>query len=261
MDFSKVQQTPCYMPYGNEKVIIGLSGGINSMAVLCDFAKSKVQPGELHLFYAHFEEHSPDTLDFVLDGFEFAKRNFKNVITRITYHSIIAWFEKEKMIPHPKYSPCSRILKIEPMITYSFENGIKYDLVGYVKHELKRRGERQQKNMQIDLFSVSKDYPIGNFSDDWCFEIVDEMIGWHPKIYDIKDSEGKRLFKHNNCLPCKNMTIEDLELVQLYYPDLFKKAMDLTKKLSAYFGRDKDLFYASFGRDLGQQSTCESCRW
>ena len=115
--------------------------------------------------------------------------------------------------------------------------------------------------MQIDLFSVSKDYPIGNFSDDWCFEIVDEMIGWHPKIYDIKDSEGKRLFKHNNCLPCKNMTIEDLELVQLYYPDLFKKAMDLTKKLSSYFGRDKDLFYASFGRDLGQQSTCESCRW
>lgn len=74
------------MPYCGEKVLIGLSGGINSMAVLCDLAKSGVQPGELHLFYAHFEEHSPDTLDFVKAGFQFAKKHFNNVKTKITYN-------------------------------------------------------------------------------------------------------------------------------------------------------------------------------
>jgi len=258
---ASMEAMQCYLPYRGEKVLIGLSGGINSMAVLCDLAKSGVQPSELHLFYAHFEEHSPDTLDFVKDGFAFAEKHFDNVKTKITYNSIIEWFEQQKMIPHPMFSPCSRTLKIEPIITYSFENAIKYDLVGYVKHELKRRGERQQSVMQADMFSVQKHYPIGEFSDDWCFEIVDELIGWHPKIYDIKDSNGKRLFKHNNCLPCKNMTLEEIELVRIYYPELYQKAMDLAERLSAYFGRDKDKFYATFGRDLGQPSTCETCRW
>ena len=44
----------------NEKVLIGLSGGINSMAVLCQLVESGVKPKELHLFYCHFEEHSPE---------------------------------------------------------------------------------------------------------------------------------------------------------------------------------------------------------
>jgi len=57
------------------------------------------------------------------------------------------------------------------------------------------------------------------------------------------------------------MTLEEIELVKIYYPELFQKAMELVERLSAYFGRDKDKFYATFGRDLGQPTTCESCRW
>ena len=57
------------------------------------------------------------------------------------------------------------------------------------------------------------------------------------------------------------MTLEEIELVRIYYPELYQKAMDLAERLSAYFGRDKDKFYATFGRDLGQPSTCETCRW
>ena len=57
------------------------------------------------------------------------------------------------------------------------------------------------------------------------------------------------------------MTLEEIELVKIFFPELFQKAMALVERLSAYFGRDKDLFYATFGRDLGQPTTCESCRW
>lgn len=258
---ASIEAMQCYMPYGDEKVLIGLSGGINSMAVLCWLKESGLQPKELHLFYAHFEEHSPDTLAFVEAGMKYAERHFNNVKTKITYNSIIEWFEQQKMIPHPMVSPCSRILKIEPIAAYSFDNAIKYDLVGYVKHELKRRAGRQQKNIQSDLFSLEKHYPIGEFTDEWCFEIVDRNIGWHPKIYDIKDENGKRLFKHNNCLPCKNMTVEEMEIVKEYYPELHQKAMDLSVRLQKYWGRDADKFYSTFGRDLGQPTTCETCRW
>lgn len=155
-------------------ILIGLSGGINSMAVLCWLAEQQEKPSELHLFYAHFEEHSDDTLPFVLDGVEFAKNNFENVIYKQTNNSILKFFEEQKMIPHPVISPCSRVLKIEPVNNYMKENGIEIDLVGYVKHELLRRTSRQKKSNES---GIKKMYPIGEFTDEWCFEMVDKHIG------------------------------------------------------------------------------------
>lgn len=244
-----------------KKVLIGLSGGINSMAVLCHLKELGVQPSELHLFYVHFIEHSPDTFKFVSDGVRFARKHFNKVFFKMERQSIISWFENQGMIPHPKVSPCSRMLKIERIAMYAFENDITIDLVGYVKKELKKRVGRQQKHLQVDLFSLDKQYPIGDFNDDWCFEITDRNIGWHPYIYDIKDVEGKRVFKHNNCLPCKNMTIEDMEHVKKHYPLYFDNAMKLSDRLNKYWGRDEVSFYTTFGRDLGQDSSCDTCKW
>lgn len=244
----------------NEKVLIGLSGGINSMAVLCQLFESGVKPKELHLFYAHFVEHSPDTFKFVADGIRFARKNFDNVKVKITRNSILRYFESKNMIPHPKVSNCSQILKIEPINRYAFENQIKIDLVGYVKKEMKTRAKRQQTTMKRDLFSLEKLYPIGNYSDDWCFEIVRKYIGWFPKIYDIQEN-GKPVFHHNNCLPCKNGNLKDLENIKKHFPVEFKNAMFLSQKLSSYWGRSEADFYSNFGRELGQESTCESCAW
>ena len=66
--------------YSGKDIMIGLSGGINSMAVLCWLANypQQYKPKILHLFYAHFEEHSPDTLNFVLAGVKYAKENLTN---------------------------------------------------------------------------------------------------------------------------------------------------------------------------------------
>ena len=178
------------------------------------------------------------------------------------------------MIPHPTSSPCTRVLKIEPVNVYAFENEIKIDLVGYVKEELKRRAGGQTSKMPVDLFGLQKLYPIGNFSDEWCFEIVDKHIGWHPFIYDIKWTEedfleglcnkkdiGKRVFKHNNCLPCKNMNEKDFVAIKKYYVKYYGNAMALSNKLKSYWRRDEAEFYATFGRDLGQDSTCEVCKF
>ena len=244
-----------------EKILIGLSGGINSMAVLCQLVESNVKPKELHLFYAHFKEHSPDTFKFVRAGIEFAKANFDNVKVKITRNSILQYFEKSNMIPHPTNSACSRVLKIEPINRYAFENQIKIDLVGYVKKEMKTRAEKQQKNMERTLFSLDKLYPIGEFSDEWCFEIVDRLIGWHPAIYDIVNEKNKRIFNHNNCLPCKNGYVEDLSNIQKHFPTEFSNAMITSQKLSKYWGRSEADFYTTFGRELGQESTCKSCAW
>lgn len=272
-----------------EKVLLGLSAGINSAAVLCHLKESGAQPSELHLFYAHFKEHSPDSFRFVADCVRYARTHFKNVYFKMERNSIIEWFEKNKMIPHPASSPCSRLLKIERINKYAFENGIRIDLVGYVKHELKRRGDNQQKNKDNGLFSLDKQYPIGSFTDEWCFEIVEKNIGWYPKLYSHKwDSpdfmfwvkmnkafwppeistyilkrigRSERVFKHNNCLPCKNMYPWELVVIEFFYPQYFKDAMLLSQRLKKYFGRDKDLFYATFGRELGQESTCGNCVW
>ncbi len=272
-----------------QKILIGISGGINSAAVLCYLKESNIKPLELHLFHSGFTEHSPDTYRFVFDCVRFARKNFDNVYFKLERNSVLKYFEDEKMIPHPMVSPCSRKLKIERMITYGFEHGLTIDLVGYVKHELKRRADNQQSKITNDLFSLDKQYPIGSFTDEWCFDIVERNIGWFPKLYTHKWNnidfvqwvhdnkhlwpdeisqyiikrlgKNKRIFKHNNCLPCKNMYPWEIVVIEFFYPSYFLDAMQLSERLKKYFGRDKDLFYATFGRELGQESTCGNCIW
>lgn len=241
--------------------MLGLSGGINSQAILCLMVEQGIKPSELHIFYAHFWEHSPDTFQFVADGIRYARLHFPCVVVKFTKNSILNFFDEIKMVLHPARGLCSYRLKIAPAAQYAFDNEIKIDLVGYVKHELKKRMGKQQKNLNRDLFAIEKYYPIGEFTDAWCFEIVDRHIGWHPAIYDIVDENGDRVFSHNNCLPCKNMDMDDLKAVKKHYPVYHSRAMQTSKKLKAYYGRDKAAFYTTFGRDLGQDSTCKDCVW
>jgi 3'-phosphoadenosine 5'-phosphosulfate sulfotransferase (PAPS reductase)/FAD synthetase len=230
------------------KKMIGLSGGINSMAVLCWLATQpeEFKPDELHLFYAHFEEHSPGTLEFVHAGVEYAKKHFKNVVYKETWNSVIEFFRKEKFIPHPMHAPCTRALKITPAKKYMEEQQIDVDLVGYVRTEARRMNRMLEKAPENKHF---KEFPIIDKDNDWCFEIVKKEIGWYPAIYDLKDENGKRVFSHNNCLPCKNMTIKQMEQVKKYYPEYLEKAVQLSEELKQYWGRSKNDFYTKFGRE------------
>jgi len=248
-----------YQDYSNQKVMIGLSGGINSMAVLCWLASypDEFKPKQLHLFYAHFLEHSPDTLPFVIAGVEYAERNFEKVFYTETTNSVLEFFKESKMIPHPMVAPCTRILKIEPMLKYAQEKAIDIDLVGYIKEEGRRIKNMHKKNPDT---KSTKGFPIAHKANEWCFQIVKKEIGWYPIIYDIKDTKGNRIFTHNNCLPCKNMQTDDFEMVKKHFPEYWQKAIELSEHLQKYWGRDKVEFYTKFGRDLGQdRQPCEIC--
>ncbi len=247
--------------YSDRKVLIGLSGGINSMALLCWLAtiEDKFKPKELHLFYSHFTEHSPDTELFTLAGVEYANKHFKKVVYIQMNNSVLDFFEDAKMIPHPMIAPCTRALKIEPMMKYAKENDIDIDLVGYVKDEARRIRNMHKKNPST---KQTKGFPIASKENEWCFDIVKKEIGWYPKIYDIRESNGKRTFPHNNCLPCKNMQMSDFEKVKLHFPEYWEKAMQLTENLNKHWGRNKIEFYTNFGRDLGQEKQpCETCNF
>src|SRR5690242_1661610 len=102
-----------HIDLSGQSVLIGLSGGINSMAVLITVAlyPEQYKPKELHLYYAHFKEHSPGTFKFVADGIRYARRKFTDVKVKITRNSVLRFFEEQKMIPHPTNSACSRLLK------------------------------------------------------------------------------------------------------------------------------------------------------
>lgn len=257
--------------YSDEKLLLGLSGGINSMAVLMWLSEypEEYKPKELHLFYAHFVEHSPDTFAFVKAGIRFAKKHFKNVFVKITRNSIIRFFEEQKMIPHPMIAPCTRLLKIIPMHEYMALNDIKIDLVGYVREESRRvfnmadKNEKEVKSNSVQLKDVLKAFPISGKTNEWCFQIVKMMLGWYPAIYDLKDRKGKRLFTHNNCLPCKNMRIKDMEKVKKYYPSYWLPAFNLSERLQAFWGRKKVEFNLTFGRTPKevnyQDQTCGVC--
>ena len=167
--------------YIDKNVMIGLSGGINSAAVLAYLAtRVEEKPIDLYLFYAHFKEHSPETEPFVLDCVKYAKKHFKNVHFTQTNNSVNNFFIKQKMIPHPSVAPCTRLLKIIPIAEYMKSHSIDVDLVGYVRHE-----KRRIKN-QIKKGVTNKEYLISHLSDDDCFSIVKSEIGWYPSIYEKK---------------------------------------------------------------------------
>lgn len=243
--------------YDGKKILCPISGGINSAAVLLYLYEIGAKPIELHLYYRHFKEHSPDTQQFVDRLFEFARLKFDTrVLTKQVDNSVLDFFKEQKMIPHPMVSPCSRMLKIVPMAEYAAQNGIEMDLVGYIRQEAKRRIGKQKN----ELFTT-KDFPIRMFDEEWCFEIVKKYIGWYPDIYDIKDESGKRVFKHNNCLPCKNMSIKDLQAVQEHYPVYMNEANKLSVDLKAYWGRNAQDYYTTFGKEDYEGNKCEVCEF
>jgi len=265
--------------YTNEEVGCPLSAGINSMATLCWLANYEFKPKNIYIFYAHFKEHSPESFDFVLAGVEYAKKHFENVIFEYTENSILDFFEQEKMIPHPTFAPCTMQLKIKPANAFLSKHNCTIDLVGYVRSEQRRITNMESKGAN-NLF-LSKHFPIRDFTDENCFELVKKEIGWYPKIYDLKWNDigfinfvnanlyrfdeqiqkklfkktgsDKPVFKHNNCLPCKNMQLDDILCVEYFYPDFYQSSMELSKKLKKHWGRDKDSFVDAFMTTFGRE--------
>lgn len=235
-NFLDLAETP--IDYSHSKVRVPLSGGINSQAVLSmlgEYHPQELKPAELHLYYAHFSEHSPDTFKFVAAGIRYARRKFSVVKVKIARHSVNKYFIAQKMIPHPTISPCSRELKIEPMRAYDEAHGIDTVLVGFVRSEM-RRYRRAVGHKKARL--TKEYYPILRMSDEDCFSVVKETIGWYPAIYDIRE-QGKRVFTHNNCLPCKNMTSKQLVNVGKYFPAYAERAAETARQIpGGYWGRD-----------------------
>lgn len=232
--------------YSGKRVLIPLSGGINSAAVLCFLGEHypvNLKPSELHLFYSHFREHSPETMPFVIDLMRWAKTRFDDVRLKITRHSVNRFFEQQHMIPHPTISPCSIELKVKPQQVYIAEHGIDLELIGFVKEDFRRYKRAQKYNTE------KARYPILEWSDNDCFKIVKDCIGWYPPIYDIKEN-GHRVFTHNNCLPCKNMTTKQLTKIAKYYPEHAARASETALRIpGAYWGRD----------DVPEALVCDTC--
>ena len=243
-----------YQDFTGQKIMLGLSGGINSGAILCWLASNYPKnylPHELHLFYAHFEEHSDDTYDFVKALVAYAKGKLPSevdIIFETTWNSVNTFFGQQRMIPHPTNSMCSIQLKIEPMFNYMKKYDIEFDLVGYVRHE-KGRLDRQQSydNEQ----SKSKVYPITSMSDADCLSLCEKEIGWVPEIYKIKYSDGSRVFKHNNCLPCKNMHDYQMKEVKMHFPEKYNRALQTAKDMGQHWGR----------KDEVDELICPTCDW
>jgi hypothetical protein len=161
--------------FSDQDIMIGLSGGINSAAVLIwlSLYPEEYKPRTLHLYYAHFAEHSPDTFPFVKDLIRYARKNFKNVKVKVTRNSVLGFFRSQKMIPAPMLSPCTRLLKLLPQAEYAVDNHITVDLVGYIREETRRakrmavRTKNEIVNRSVEVNGLTKHFPISDKSNEF----------------------------------------------------------------------------------------------
>jgi hypothetical protein len=224
--------------FSAERPSLGLSAGINSAALLCYLATehpASKRPRHLLLYYAHLREHSPESFRFVAACVRYARRKFPAVEFGMHRTSLLEWMEREKFIPNAAISPCSEHLKVDPMIRWSEAHGATVDLIGFVRHErrriagaLGRDGDRRVR------------FPIAHLTEADCFALVDREVGWHPPIYNLRDSSGRRLFQHNNCLPCKNMKLAQIRAVAEHYPKYWARAEAMAERLGNYWGRARE---------------------
>lgn len=223
--------------FSEDRPSLGLSGGINSAALLCFLGSEhppEKRPSHLLLYYAHLREHSPGTMRFVKLLVRYARRKFPNVEFGMHRTSVVDYFESENFIPHPMYSPCTERLKVDQMEAWSIAHDATLDLIGFVRHERTRIATASAKATRDVVF------PIAGMTEQECFEIVRREIGWYPPIYDIRDSSGKRVFTHNNCLPCKNMTLKQIRAVATHFPKHYDRAMRMAERINNYWGRPSE---------------------
>lgn len=236
--------------YSGKKVLLPLSAGINSGAALIymgEYHPRELLPRELHLYYTHLREHSPESLQFVYDLILYARTRFPFVTAEITSAGVLDYFREQKMIPHPTVSPCARDLKILPRLAYQEKHGIDAVIVGFVRHERDRIANQQGHN------DHKAAYPIAHLTDEDCLSLVKGVIGWYPPIYDITERRGRkrvRVFSHNNCLPCKNWHGYQIEDARRYYPKQMEAADDLAVDIGSYWGRTGD---------VPEVMACQSC--
>lgn len=260
MQGSLLDITDDVVDYSDKKVMIPLSEGINSAAIVCllgEHHPAPMMPKELHLFDVHLVEHSPDSLQFAWALIQYAHRKFPYVTATIVQDSFDKWCLDNKMVPHPSISPCSRELKMNRLDEYFTKQQLDIRLIGYVRHEMKRWTKAQK---HIDS---TYRYPILSLTDEDCFEIVKKAIGWYPAIYDITFTQedlisglcrkfelGRRVFKHNNCLDCKNLTTRQVKHVRKHFPLVAERADLIATSLpGARWGRD----------DVPEVMKCDAC--
>lgn len=206
--------------YSHSRILIPLSGGVTSAALLSflgEFHPLARKPRELHLYHTQFQEHSPDTLHFVADCVRYAERVFHSVKVKIIKQSVNAFFIAQRLIPDPTTSPCTVQLRTLPQEQYCRDEAIDWVIEGFV------RSSQQPHPQYISYGGRQIPYPLLGLTDDESFNLVEQVIGWYPAIYDIFEG-GRRVFKFNNCLPCKNMNRAEVENVWKYFPQYAQEA-------------------------------------
>lgn len=237
----------------DERPLIGISGGINSAALLVYLGAElppEERPREVCLFHADIAEHPPDVPAFTAACVRWARRVWgpRSVRFGRSKASVLDFFERDGWIPHPMFSPCTGHLKLEPMVAWV--EGLPeperptVDLVGYVREERRRVKRMREKGTSLTGGAIR--YPVAHLSNADCFRLVDEHIGWHPALYDIRRPDGRPAFKHANCLPCKNMDAKQLQMVELHFPEQMEAARAMAERLTEakgtpiYWGRPSD---------------------
>lgn len=249
---------------------------------------------------AYAKHHFPETVYFkyhydILDFFEEQKmipHPKANVCSRIIKTENIEKYKEQHeididLIGYVKQEK-QRIKGLVSKITGEDKNKIDADY--YIEHGVKRGNE-------------TIIFPIAKWTDEECFDIVEKAIGWYPSIYNIfwndervipflesvrgimpEDarkialkyaerghgfSGSKRIFNHNNCLPCKNMQVWQFWLIKLFFPKYFDEAVEASKRIGAFYGRSEMDYeavkiYTSFGREdyeVGfEEQSCGICK-
>ena len=215
------------------KHIILFSGGASS-SYMAWLVAQEVSKEDIVLLHTPTGAEHPDADRFRQEVADYIGIEITEVSSGLNLWKCII---KNNCLPSQFIPFCTRVLKVEPAEKYYKELLLQGEdfiiYVGFGKQEW-RRLQRQATRFKTKGYKVK--YPLyeKKLTSNICKEII-------KNEWKICLPEPYKILKHNNCIPCFKGGKKHFYKVWKYYPEEFKKAVDMEELIGNTVFKDCSL--------------------
>ena len=178
--------------------------------------------------YCEVKEEHPDNKRFLKECEEWFGQEIVVLKNDKFDGSIYNVFEKRRIITTPYGAPCTMLLKKE--VRKNFEKPTDRQVFGYTVEESHRLDRFIDANNDVDVWAILIERGL---TKNDCLAMINEAGIELPEMYKLG-------YINNNCIGCVKGGMGYWNKIRVDFPDHFKRASELERKLGCTILKDKN---------------------